>query len=99
MDAPAIDRLEELRRNAPLTVISSRIRRARKTLGLSHDALADRLGMTRQQLIKLEKPNHRPRLETIVRIAEATGRDPEWFVDAGVDPSPFPADGRDADAA
>ena len=47
-------------------------------------------GVTRQHLIKLEKGNHRPRLETIERISEATGRSVDWFLDPNLDPSPFP---------
>ena len=41
---------------------------------------------------KLEKAQHRPRAGTLSSIAEATGRDPDWFLDPEVDPSPFPAD-------
>lgn len=66
------------------------MRRARRLLGLSHDALGKRMGMTRQQLIKLEQAKNRPRPETLLRIAEATGKPIEWFLDPEVDPSPFP---------
>lgn len=87
---------EELLRDAPLPLIAGRIRRARRSAGLSHDALGNRMGgVTRQHLIKLEKGRHRPRLETLVRIAEATGREIDWFLDPEVDPSPFP-DGEPA---
>lgn len=89
--------LEILLRDAPLPLIAARIRRARKTLGISHDRLGARMGgVTRQQLIRLEKGMHRPRLETLERISEATGRDLRWFVDPEVDPSPFPPDGNGA---
>jgi transcriptional regulator with XRE-family HTH domain len=82
---------ESLLRDAPLPLIAGRIRRARRTAGLSHDALGDRMGgVSRQHLIKLEKGRHRPKLETLVRIAEATGRAVDWFLDPEVDPSPFP---------
>ena len=47
-------------------------------------------------LIKLEKGDHRPTIEMLARIAEATGRDLRWFVDPEVDPSPFPAEREDA---
>lgn len=52
-------------------------------------------GVTRQHLIKLEKGRHRPRPEMLTKIAEATGREIDWFLDPEVDPSPFP----DAEAA
>ena len=80
------DRLRE----APLKLIAARIRRARKEADLSHDRLGDHVGTSRQHLISLEKARHRPRLEMLTRIAEATGRDLDWFLDPEVDPSPFP---------
>ena len=82
---------EILLRDAPLPLIAGRIKRARRSAGLSHDALGERMGgVTRQHLIKLEKGRHRPRLETLERLAAATGRDVDWFLDPEVDPSPFP---------
>ena len=48
--------------------------------------------MHRPNLIGLEQGKHRPRLKTLLRIAEGTERDPRWFVDPEVDPSPFPLD-------
>lgn len=82
--------LDALLRDAPLPLIASRIKRARKTAGLTHDRLGEEMGgVTRQHLIKLEKGLHRPRIETLEKIADATGRDPRWFVDPEVDPSPF----------
>lgn len=86
------DQLDQLLRDAPLPLIAARIKRARKTAGLSHDRLGEVMGgVLRQTLIRLEQGRNRPRLETLERIAEATGRDPRWFVDPEVDPSPFPA--------
>jgi len=88
--------IEDLLRDAPLPLVAGRIRRARRAAGLSHDRLGELMGgVTRQHLIKLEKGLHRPRLEMLERVAEATGRDLRWFVDPEVDPSPFPPDERD----
>lgn len=80
------DRLKE----APLRLIATRIRRARREADLSHDRLGGLVGTSRQHLISLEKAKHRPRLEMLTKIAEATGRQVEWFLDPDVDPSPFP---------
>ena len=83
--------LQERIRIAPGLLIGTRIRRARKEAGLSHDALGELMGgVTRQHLIKLEKAKHRPGADMLTRIAEATGRTVEWFLDPDVDPSPFP---------
>ena len=73
-------------------------------MGISHDHLGDLMGgVTRQHLIKLEGGRHRPRLEMLNRIAEATGLSVDWFLDPEVDPSPFPdgegSEGRNAGRA
>jgi transcriptional regulator with XRE-family HTH domain len=82
--------LQEQIRLAPGALIASRIKRARRDLGLSHDALGERMGgVTRQHLIKLEKAKHRPGAGMLTRLAEATGRPVEWFIDPDLDPSPF----------
>ena len=79
-------------RDAPLKLIAARIRRARNESGMSHDRLGEKVGTSRQHLINLEKGRHRPRLEMLTGIAEATGRDLEWFLNPEIDPSPFQAD-------
>lgn len=93
--ADARDALQERIRLAPGALIAARIKRARREmngeLGLSHDKFGELLGgVTRQHLIKLEKAQHRPRAEMLTRIAEATGREVDWFLDPEMDPSPFP---------
>lgn len=88
-----IDRLRVLHRDAPLPLIAARIRRARRAAGFSHDALGEKMGgVTRQHLIKLEKGLHRPGLEMLQRIADATGRPVEFFLVEGDDPNPFQAE-------
>jgi transcriptional regulator with XRE-family HTH domain len=83
--------LQERIRLAPGALIAARIRRARKEATLSHDALGELMGgVTRQHLIKLEKAQHRPGAGMLTRIAEATGRQVEWFLDPEIEPSPFP---------
>lgn len=75
-----------------MKLVAARIKRARREADLSHDRLGERVGTSRQHLISLEKGRHRPRLEMLTRIAEATERDVDWFLDPEVDPSPFPAE-------
>lgn len=85
--------LQERIRLAPGQLIATRIKRARKAAGLSHDTLGQKCGgVSRQHLIKLEQAKHRPRAEMLARIAEATDREIDWFLDPEVDPSPFPDD-------
>ena len=85
------DELRERLRLAPLELIAGRVRRARRTSGLSHDVIGERMGGTfRQTLIKWEKAKHRPSIDMLTRYAEATGRHVEWFLDPDIEPSPFP---------
>ena len=89
--------LQKELRQADLRLVASRIRKARReaviggeVVKLSHDALVERMGRSsRQHLILLERGEHRPTLELLGAIAEATGRTVEWFVDPDLDPSPF----------
>lgn len=91
MTEAAREALQERISNAPKPLIAARIKRARKTAELSHDALGHLIGgVSRQHLIKLEQAVHRPRAGLLVRIAEATDRPVDWFLDPEVDPSPFP---------
>lgn len=75
--------------DAPLKLIAARIRKARREADLTLDALGETVGTSRHHLIRLEKGQHRPRLEMLSKIAEATGRHVEWFLDPDLDPSPF----------
>jgi transcriptional regulator with XRE-family HTH domain len=83
-------------KDAPLRLIAARIKRARKDADQTLDGLGILVGTSRQHLIRLERGDHRPRPEMLTKIAEATGRSTDWFVDPELDPSPFPidADGR-----
>lgn len=95
--------LELLRKRAPLELIAARVKRARKVSGLSHDAICDRMNISRaedektvrQTLIRWEQALRRPALDLLTLYAEATGRHVEWFLDPDLDPSPF----QDAEAA
>jgi transcriptional regulator with XRE-family HTH domain len=92
-----LEALQERIRLAPGPLVGARIKRARKTMdpqprGPSHDTFAGLVGTSRQHLIKLEKAQHRPGAEMLLRISEASGRSVDWFLDPEVDPSPFPDD-------
>ena len=88
-----IEDLERLLRDAPLPMVAARIKRARKTLSLSHDKLGERMGgVFRQTLIGYEKGEHRPKLPMLLRLADATGREARWFVDPDAEPAPFRAE-------
>ncbi len=80
-----------LLRDAPLRLIAARIRRARRDAGLTLDGLAEHVGTSRHHLIRLEKARHRPRVEMLQRIADATGKPYDFFlVEEAGEPNPFP---------
>lgn len=89
--ADMAEALQEQIRIAPGQLIATRIKRARKQADLTLDRLGALCGgVSRQHLIRLEQAKHRPRADMLTRIAGATGRPVEWFLDPEVDPSPFP---------
>lgn len=66
--------------------LNERIRWARRTAGLSHDRLAERLQRSnRGHLIKIEKGEHVPRPDLRDAIADATGVPRALFAKNGED--------------
>ena len=51
---------------------SSNLRRLRKRAGLSQDALAEKLSVTRQTVSSWERGNSYPDLDMLVRISDAS---------------------------
>ena len=84
----------DMLREAPLRLVATRIKRARKVhADLTLDELAATVGTSRQHLIGLEQAKHRPRLPMLERIAAATGKPIDYFLleEAG-EANPFPAE-------
>lgn len=62
-------------RHERMRAIISELRAERERQGLSLAAMAERIGMDRQNLHRIEtNPNANPTLETIHRLAEALGK-------------------------
>ena len=55
---------------------SSNLRRLRKKAGLSQDALAEKLSVSRQTVSSWERGNSYPDLDMLVRISDALATDP-----------------------
>jgi predicted transcriptional regulator len=55
-------------------VVRDLLREARKESGLTQAELARRLGTTQPEIARLEAIGANPRLETLRRVVEATGR-------------------------
>lgn len=88
------DELSREIQNAPLKLIAGRIKQARKASATpTLDDLALHVGTSRHHLIRLEGAKHRPRVEMLQRIAEATDKPLDFFlVEEAGEPNPFPAE-------
>lgn len=72
------------------------VRWKRQELGLSQAELAKRIGVTQQQIAKIEDPDENPTLKTVSTVAKALG----LFADLRfVQPPPFPLPDHTADPA
>lgn len=59
--------------------LKDRIAKARKDAGLTQEAMAATVGMSRYSVAKWELGLARPRPEAIEKLAKATGKPPSWF--------------------
>lgn len=57
----------------------SRLRSLRERAGLTQQQLAERVGMARPNLARLERGERAPSWETVLRLAEALGVSTEEF--------------------
>lgn len=60
-----------LAKSPQLLALGRTIRKARRDLDLSQEALADRAGLNPKHLGEIERANKDPRISTVFRIAEA----------------------------
>lgn len=66
--------------DAQVQRIATLLRTSREEAGLSLTELAERTGMTRQAISRIESgENHNPTMSTIVRLAEALNK--QWVID------------------
>lgn len=72
--------------------VSGKIRLRRQELGLGQQRLADDIGLSKQQLIKVEKGENRTTAGRLFDIAQALSIDPGWFFKGfpGIEDLPMP---------
>jgi transcriptional regulator with XRE-family HTH domain len=77
-----------------MTTASTIVRRARRAAGLTQSELARRLGVTQPVIARLERSGANPRLNTLDRVAAATGHALRLDLEApmGIDESMIAAD-------
>lgn len=64
-------------RGQPLESIGPRLRRVRRAQDITQDALAERTGVAVSTIVRIEKGQVTPQIETVFKIAEALGIDPK----------------------
>ena len=62
-----------------MSTIGERLRRARKDRKVTQLELAARTGVAHSTVVRIERGQTRPRIETVGKIAEALGVDPRWL--------------------
>lgn len=67
------------------TDVAARVLQARERAGFSQSQLAERLGMSRPSLTRVEQGQRRLDALELVRLSRATGRSVEWFVSRSPD--------------
>lgn len=60
-------------------MLGIRIREARFAAGLTQAALARAAGVSERNIVRWENDHHAPRFEHVAAIAEATGKDVDFF--------------------
>lgn len=61
-------------------LVASRIKQARRTIGMDTLELARALGVSRREINYLEVGRHQPHLRTLAAMARLTGRSVEWLM-------------------
>jgi len=70
--------------------LKHRLKEARKQSGLSQEKLAEEIGITTHAVYLFERGTNKPALDTLERIAAATGKPLAWFFQ-DEDAAPAPA--------
>ena len=59
--------------------IGERLRLAREERSVTQMELAGRTGVAHSTVVRIERGQARPRIETVGKLAEALGVDPKWL--------------------
>jgi transcriptional regulator with XRE-family HTH domain len=78
--------------------LAQRLKEARKQSGLSQEKLAEAVGVSGHAVYLFERGKNRPALDTLERIAAATGKPLPWFFGADAAPEPAAPSGTQAAA-
>ena len=60
--------------------IGPRLRRVRRSQDITQAALAERTGVAVSTVVRIEKGQVTPQIETVFKIADVLGVDPKWLI-------------------
>lgn len=61
-------------------LVGDRIKRRRKAAGLTQEALAERIGLSKNHLSNIERGRYLPTIETMLLICDALGQTPDYYL-------------------
>jgi transcriptional regulator with XRE-family HTH domain len=66
-------------KGSAMETIGNRLRSVRKAQKVTQMELASRTGIAQSTLVRIERGQARPKLETVWKLAEALDVDPKWL--------------------
>lgn len=67
-------------------LVGDRIKRRGKAAGLTQEALAERIGLSKNHLSNIERGRYLPTIETMLLICDALGQTPDYYLIGKVSP-------------
>lgn len=67
-------------------LVGDRIKRRRKAAGLTQEALAEQIGLSKNHLSNIERGRYLPTIETMLMICDALGQTPDYYLIGKISP-------------
>ncbi len=61
-------------------LVGDRIKRRRKAMGLTQEALAERIELSKNHLSNIERGRYLPTIQTMLLICEVLGQTPDYYL-------------------
>lgn len=67
-------------------LVGNRIKRRRKAAGLTQEALAEQVGLSKNHLSNIERGRYLPMIETMLMVCDALGQTPDYYLIGKISP-------------
>ncbi len=67
-------------------LVGNRIKRRRKAAGLTQEALAEQIGLSKNHLSNIERGRYLPTIETMLMICDSLGQTPDYNLIGKISP-------------